>query len=118
MRVLPLLPALLAVLLTTACSQAHSDETTTAAPLAEKPKKKKNKNAGANEQIDADVPGLRRVGSLSGVPESSGLAPGLQPGTYYSFGDNGNAPILYQINSTGAVTNEIRIGAKNKDWKA
>jgi len=118
MHVLPLLPAVLAVLLTTACSQAHSDETTANAVAAEKTKKKKNKNSADDRTDNADVPGLRRVGSLSGVPESSGLAPGPQPGTYYSFGDNGNQPILYQINGTGAVTNEVRIGAKNKDWES
>lgn len=119
MRFLPILPAALALLLTSACSQAHSDEKDLAADAPEaKVKKKKNKDTLEDRMIDADVPGLRRVGSLSSVPESSGLAPGPKTGTYYSFGDNGNSATLYQINSKGDVTNRVEINAKNKDWES
>jgi hypothetical protein len=58
------------------------------------------------------------LGSLEGVSESSGLAPGPQPNTYYTFGDNGNPSIIYQIDGTGKVTNELAIGSKNKDWES
>lgn len=119
MRTLPLLPAALAILLTGACTQAHSDEQPLTAASSEVPvKKNKDKGSAEQQMPDPEVPGLRRVGSLKGVPESSGLAPGPQPGTYYSFGDNGNAATLYQINGTGDVTKEINIDAKNKDWES
>ena len=129
MRFIPLLPTALALLLATACSQAQSDSDNNAADTeasAGKSKsKKKDKDKGKGKEssledrmIDAAVPGLRRVGSLSGVPESSGLAPGPQPDTYYSFGDNGNPPTLYQLDGTGRVTNEVLIGAKNRDWES
>ncbi|MFC7670144.1 hypothetical protein ACFQT0_24300 [Hymenobacter humi] len=68
--------------------------------------------------IDAAVPGLRRIGTLDEVPESSGLAAGPQPGTYYSFGDNGNVPTLFQLDDKGRVTKKVEIGAKNKDWES
>lgn len=119
MRFLPLLPAALALLLNSACSEAQPDRTEA---LAEAPAGKIKKNGKAptleDRMIDAAVPGLRRVGSLGGVPESSGLAAGPQPGTYYSFGDNGNAATLYQIDGTGRVTAKVAIDAKNKDWES
>ncbi|GAA3987606.1 hypothetical protein [Hymenobacter antarcticus] len=124
MRFIPLLPTALALLLTTACSQAQSESDNAAATEASsgksKSKKKgKDKNVSLESRmIDAAVPGLRRVGSLDGVSESSGLAPGPQPDTYYSFGDNGNPPTLYQVDGTGRVTNEVSINAKNRDWES
>ncbi|WP_426060689.1 hypothetical protein [Hymenobacter sp. B1770] len=122
MRLFPLLPAALAVLLSSAaCSQANSDETAASTDAPEGKtgkKKKKDKESLENRMIDAAVPGLRRLGTLEGVSESSGLAPGPQPGTYYTFGDNGNPPIIYQIDGTGKVTNQLNIGAKNKDWES
>ncbi|HEX8329834.1 MAG TPA: hypothetical protein VF629_20015 [Hymenobacter sp.] len=118
MRFIPLLPAALALLLAAACSQAQSDEKALATDTAPaKGKKKKNKESLEDRMIDAAVPGLSRVGSL-GVPESSGLVPGPQPGTYYSFGDNGNSATLYLINDGGKVASEISINAKNHDWES
>ena len=123
MRFIPLLPTALALLLATACSQAQSDSDNLAANAEEsggksKSKKKNKKSSLEDRMIDAAVPGLRRVGSLDGVPEGSGLAPGPQPDTYYSFGDNGNPPTLYQVDATGRVTNEVSIAAKNRDWES
>ena len=120
MRFFPLLPAALAVILTfSGCSEAKIDESAALHDAPEgKSKKKQKKKSLENQMIDAAVPGLRRVGNLEGVSESSGLAPGPQPGTYYSFGDNGNAATLFQIDGTGRVTNEVSVGAKNKDWES
>ena len=125
MRFIPLLPTALALLLTTACSQAQSDSDNAATNIEasggkskSKKKDKGNKASLEDRMIDAAVPGLHRVGNLAGVPESSGLAPGPQPDTYYSFGDNGNPPVLYQVDGTGRVTSEVRIGAQNRDWES
>ena len=123
MRFNPIWPTALALLLTTACSQAQSDSddatANTEAPSGKSKSKKKGKKASLESRmIDAAVPGLRRVGSLDGVPEGSGLAPGPQPDTYYSFGDNGNPAVLYQIDGTGRVTSEVSINAKNRDWES
>ena len=112
-------PLLAALLLTTACSPASGDEqATTEASQTEKPGKKKKKRSLENAMIDATVPGLRRVGSLAGVPESSGLAPAEKPGTYFSFGDNGNAPTLYRIDAAGKVLANVTVAAKNDDWES
>ena len=120
MKLLPLLFFSALTLATPiACSQANGDEAATEKPGKKKKDKNKNREGGLeNNLIEAAVPGLRRVGSLSGVPESSGLAPAEQAGNYYSFGDNGNAPILYRVDETGQVLAEISIGAKNDDWES
>ncbi|GAA4354252.1 hypothetical protein GCM10023185_15830 [Hymenobacter saemangeumensis] len=101
------------------CTEANGDEAADATEKTDKKKKKKGNDESLENSLIAEaVPGLRSVGSLGGVPESSGLAPGEQAGTYYSFGDNGNSPILYRINETGKVLDEISIGAKNDDWES
>ena len=111
MRYIPLLPAALVLLLTSACSQAQSDE-------------KSQRPTGGDRRKDktaaAAIPGLRKVGSLKGVvPESSGLAPGDTPGTYYSFGDDGNTPTLYKINGQGEATGvPLAVGTTNTDWES
>ena len=111
MRYIPLLPAALALLLTSACSQAQSDE---------KSQRPIGGDRHKNETAAAAIPGLRRVGSLKGVvPESSGLAPGDTPGTYYSFGDDGNTPTLYKINGQGEATGvPLAVGTTNTDWES
>jgi len=111
MRYIPLLPAALALLLTSACSQAQSDE---------KSQRPTGGDRRKDETAAAAIPGLRRVGSLKGVvPESSGLAPGDTPGTYYSFGDDGNTPTLYKINGQGEATGvPLAVGTTNTDWES
>jgi hypothetical protein len=112
-----LLLSLLTIGSSVACSQAHSDDEKVEKP-AKSGKKKHKKDTLENNMIEAAVPGLRRVGSLSGVPESSGLAPAAEPGTYYSFGDDGNTPTLYRIDATGKVLGEVTVNAKNADWES
>ena len=117
MRFIPLLPAALALLLVSACSEAQTDNTAghaaTAATAAKGGDRRKDKNAAAA------IPGLRRVGSLKGVvPESSGLAPATAGQSYYSFGDDGNSPTLYEVSGTGQLVRTVEINAPNTDWES
>jgi uncharacterized protein YjiK len=116
MRFLPLLPAALALLLTSACSQAQSDNAESAASVQGKGKggdRRKDKNAAA------EIPGLQKVGSLKGVvPESSGLAPANSGQSYFSFGDDGNSPTLYEISGTGQLVRTLQVPATNTDWES
>jgi uncharacterized protein YjiK len=116
MRFLPLLPAALALLLTSACSQAQSDNAESAASAQGKGKggdRRKDKNAAA------EIPGLQKVGSLKGVvPESSGLAPANSGQSYFSFGDDGNSPTLYEISGTGQLVRTLQVPATNTDWES
>ena len=118
MRFIPLLPAALALLLTASCSQDQSDKT-------EKPDQTPNESGtkGGDRRKDKDaaatIPGLTKVGSLKGVvPESSGLAPAETAGHYYSFGDDGNTPTLYEITSKGQLVRTVAINADNRDWES
>ncbi|MFD2718342.1 hypothetical protein ACFST9_06425 [Hymenobacter monticola] len=117
MRFPSLLPAALALLLTTAsCSQAQSD-------TSEKGDKKAKNAKGGDRRKDktaaSEVQGLVKVGSLKGVvPESSGLAQAPKAGHYYSFGDDGNRPILYEITGTGEGAGKLDVPADNTDWES
>lgn len=67
----------------------------------------------------AAIPGLRKVGSVKGVvPESSGLAPAPTTGHYFSFGDDGNSPTLYEIDGTGQLVRTLDVPATNRDWES
>ena len=109
MRNFPLLPALLALCLTAACSQAQPEK-----EAAQAGSRQRDKTTAAA------IPGLRLVGSMKDVvPESSGLAPADAPGTYYSFGDDGNGPTLYKISGQGqAVGAQIDLATLNTDWES
>ena len=72
MRFTLLLPAAVALLFTSACSQAQSDK---AAAVQSDPNPPKGGDRRKDKNAAAAIPGLRKVGSLKGVvPESSGLA--------------------------------------------
>ncbi|MDQ2771419.1 MAG: hypothetical protein M3Y54_13085 [Bacteroidota bacterium] len=120
MRITPLLPAALALLLTTACSQAQSDNASAARVAqpasAETPKGGDRRKDKAAAQ---DIPGLREVGSLKHVvPESSGLALAPTPGHYYSFGDDGNSATLYEVSGSGELVRTVDVPATNTDWES
>ena len=118
MRFIPLLPAALAFLLVSACSQAQSDKTTDS-PGATTTAPTSGDNRRKDANAAAAIPGLRRVGSIKGVvPESSGLAPATTAQSYYSFGDDGNSPTLYEISGTGKLMRTIEINAPNTDWES
>jgi hypothetical protein len=117
MRFTSFLPAALALLLTTAsCSQAQSDTADKGGKNAKDAKggdRRKDKNAASAIQ------GLVKVGSLKGVvPESSGLAAAPTAGHYYSFGDDGNRPILYEITGAGEGVGKLDVPADNTDWES
>ena len=105
------------LLLSASCSQAQSDQPAQTAPTSTVAPK------GGDRRKDAAaaalIPGLRSVGSLKGVvPESSGLCPAPQAGSYYSFGDDGNSPTLYQIDGTGKLLSTLEVPATNIDWES
>lgn len=108
------------LLLTAGCSQAQSDRATTPPAVAPTPgQTPKGGDRRKDAAAAALIPGLRTVGSLKGVvPESSGLCPAPQPGTYYSFGDDGNPPTLYQIDGTGKLLGTLAVDAANIDWES
>ena len=114
MRFIPLLPAAMALLLVSACSEAQSDKDTNDGAATKGGDRRKDKDAAAA------IPGLRRVGSLKNVvPESSGLAPADAPNTYYSFGDDGNGPLLFKITGEGKpVGPQIDVATTNTDWES
>ncbi len=114
MRFIPLLPAAMALLLVSACSEAQSDKDTNGGAATKGGDRRKDKDAAAA------IPGLRRVGSLKNVvPESSGLAPADAPNTYYSFGDDGNGPLLFKITGEGKpVGPQIDVATTNTDWES
>jgi hypothetical protein len=65
------------------------------------------------------IPGLISTGYLKDVAESSGLALGPEPGTFYTHGDHGNAPVLSVINWQGELLRQVEIPtATNEDWEA
>lgn len=123
---------LLVASLSAACSQAQTDQTTTTpadtVPTAasnqdQQPGGKKKKGKGGDRRKDknaaAQIPGLRQVGSLKNVvPESSGLCPADQPGTYFSFGDEGNDATLYRLSATGQLRGTLTLGTTNTDWES
>ena len=84
-------------------------------PAAMNHKKRRAKVAALAEPIS----GLLCTGYLKEVDESSGLALGPEPGTFYTHGDHGNDPILFVVNWQGEVLREIDIPtATNEDWEA
>lgn len=124
MRIFPLLGSLGLLLFTAGCSQAQSDQTdqTLTGDSRQQPKGgkgNKGKGKGKKKGGAAQVAGLREVGSIRGlVPESSGLCPAPQPGTYFSFGDGGNPATLYQFDGSGREVATIDVGAPNDDWES
>ena len=110
MRFIPLLPAALALFFTAACSQAQSDKASAAVKGGDGHKDKTAAEA---------IAGLTKVGSMKNVvPESSGLALAPSGQTFYSFGDDGNTPVLYEIGTTGKVLRTIAVNAPNHDWES
>ena len=103
---------LIALAITASCSQAQPDNSATKNP---KPAKVKEPNYKHTKQ----VPGLYDIGSLLGkVLESSGVAPADQPGTYYSFGDDGNSPTIYKLSTVAKALGSITLNAENVDWES
>ncbi|WP_157530611.1 hypothetical protein [Hymenobacter norwichensis] len=111
----------LTTLLSTACSQAQSDKTNNSeTATTEKQKGKKGKkNKGDKSKSEKAVAGLEKMASLDGnIRESSGLAHGGRPGTYYTHSDAGNPPVLYLFNEQGKLLGERELPVTNVDWES
>lgn len=119
MRCIPLLPAALVLLLTASCSQAQSDKTTEKAGAAKGDKHPAGDDRRKDKLAAAEVPGLHTAGSIKQVvPESSGLARSANNQNYYSFGDDGNPPTLFEITGTGQLVRTISVPTTNHDWES
>ncbi|QNH61521.1 hypothetical protein [Hymenobacter sediminicola] len=108
----------LITMLSTACSQAQSD---TAKEMNDSPKteKKKDKKGKKDKASSGPVASLQPVGELQGgIPESSGLAHGGRPGTFYTHGDAGTSSTLYLINEQGEKLGERELPVRNIDWES
>ena len=120
MRLPALIGGLTLLTLSVACSQTQSDDQNKQPKAGQRKGGKGNSDDRRKDQdAAAQVPGLRRVGSLKGiVPESSGLCPAPQAGTFYSFGDGGNGSALYQLDGTGQLLGKLELGIENIDWES
>jgi hypothetical protein len=105
-------------LLNSGCSQAQNDSAneSTDSLQSEKKKGKKNKKGNKEKEVAAE---LQAVGELQGgVPESSGLAHGGRPGTFFTHGDAGTTPVLYLINEKGELLGQRELSVPNIDWES
>ena len=114
-------PLVGAMLLATACSQAESDHAAASQPdtTAQAQPGKKGKK-GSHKKDAQDLPaGLRKLGKLTdGILESSGLCAAPQAGTYFTFGDDGQPPLVYRIDATGQQVGQFTLGVPNHDWES
>ena len=118
MRFIPLWPAALALLLTSACSQAQPDKTADS-PSTEAAAPRNGDDRRKDNAAAAEIVGLTKVGSLKGVvPESSGLAPAEGGQSYFSFGDDGNSATLYEITGAGKLVRMLEVPTSNHDWES
>jgi hypothetical protein len=113
------------MLVASACSpadSAQSQSSTADQPqaVAQTGKKgKKGKKNGSKKSKDELPAGLRRVGTLTdGIFESSGLCAAPEAGTYFTFGDDGQQPIVFRIDGTGQQVGQFTLGAPNNDWES
>jgi len=118
-------PLLGLVLVASACSPADSAQSQSAATdqpqtIAQTGKKgKKGKKGGSKKSKDELPAGLRRVGSLTdGIFESSGLCAAPEAGTYFTFGDDGQQPLVFRVDATGQQVGQFTLGAPNNDWES
>jgi hypothetical protein len=115
MRILFLAALFAGSILSSSCSEAQTgDKTNEKSEKQEKSGKKKGKKS----KKGADIENLNQVGTLDQVPESSGLALTGQPGSLYTHGDDGNRPILYKVDLTGKLLEEIEVQTNSFDWES
>ncbi|MGI4864560.1 MAG: hypothetical protein ACRYFZ_11615 [Janthinobacterium lividum] len=114
-------PLLGVMLFTSACSPPESEQASADQPqaVAQNHKGKKGKKNSSKKQKDDLPAGLRRVGHLAdGIFESSGLCAAPEAGTYYTFGDDGQQPIVFRVDATGQQVGQFTLGAPNNDWES
>lgn len=109
--------AVVAGMMFSSCSEAQTKETagTEATEKQEKSGKKKGKKGKKGAEAIAN---LTQVGTMSGVPESSGLALTGEAGSFFTHGDDGTQPILYKISTTGKTLAQLDIPVKSHDWES
>ncbi|SHJ10582.1 hypothetical protein SAMN02745146_2299 [Hymenobacter daecheongensis DSM 21074] len=100
---------LLSVLVLGSCTDAQSDD---------KPGKGKKNKDKADDLTEELVPGLQKVGEMSKVTESSGLARANTAGTFYTHADAGNEPLLYKVDMTGRLLERSQLPFTNVDWES
>ncbi|QKG57255.1 hypothetical protein GKZ68_11880 [Hymenobacter sp. BRD128] len=121
---IPLLirPLVGVMLLTSACSQAADTQSSTGQPqetAQAKPGKKGKKGSHKKDKAEAAADGLRHMGKLTqGILESSGLCAAPEAGTYFTFGDDGQPPIVYRVDGHGQQVAQFTLGAPNHDWES
>ena len=117
-----LLLLLLANSLSTACSSPEDARTSDDQPktLTQDHQGKKGKKGTHKKEKSDELPaGLRSVGRLTdGILESSGLCAAPEAGTYYTFGDDGQQPLVFRIDATGQQVGQFTLGAPNRDWES
>jgi hypothetical protein len=115
-------PLLGAMLLTAGCSQAQSDQASAdkSEVTAQTSQGKKGKKGSHKKKGDQPLPaGLRPVGTLTdGILESSGLCAAPEAGTYFTFGDDGQQPLVYRVDATGQQVGQFTLGSPNHDWES
>lgn len=112
---------LVAATLSAACSSSPADNSTGQPQAAAQTgkKDKKGKKNGSKKSKDNLPAGLRRVGRLPEIIfESSGLCAAPEAGTYYTFGDDGQQPLVFRIDGAGEQVDQFTLGAKNHDWES
>ena len=55
---------------------------------------------------------------MTNVSESSGLARANTAGTFYTFADAGNEPVLYKVDMTGRLLERSQLPFSNVDWES
>jgi len=118
-------PLLGIMLLTSACSPADNQAAGADQPQdvaqtkPEKSGKKGKKGSHKKDKEAARADGLRHMGKLTdGIMESSGLCAAPEAGTYFTFGDDGQAPTVYRVDGTGQQVAQFTLGAPNHDWES
>ena len=110
------------IFLTTACSSAGNDHASADQPqdvTQTHPGKKGKKSGHKKNKQEAAQDGLRHVGKLTdGILESSGLCAAPEASTYFTFGDDGQPPIVYRVDGTGQQVGQFTLGAPNHDWES
>ncbi|GAA4507878.1 hypothetical protein GCM10023172_39190 [Hymenobacter ginsengisoli] len=110
------------MLLTAACSSAPSEQAVAGQPqeaAQAKPGKKGKKGGHKKNKEEVSADGLRSVGKLTqGILESSGLCAAPEAGTYFTFGDDGEPPVVYRVDGRGQQVGQFTLGAPNHDWES
>jgi len=110
--------AFLASTLLTSCNSTPAEQSTSDFSVTQTDQGKKGKRGKKGKKSKGENVELNKVGDLEEVRESSGLALADTPGTFYTFSDAGNPPIVYKVSETGKLLGTLRLSATNHDWES